>query len=53
MNQIEILSKQTYDAYAWVNKLISAIPYDKWDDIPDVIASNVSWQVGHLILSYY
>ena len=53
MNQSEILAKQTEDAYHWVNKLISSIPHDKWDTTPELIESNVSWQVGHLIMSYY
>ncbi|PRD57065.1 DinB family protein [Sphingobacterium gobiense] len=53
MNQIEILVKQTKDAYEWTNKVISSIPQDKWDNIPKIIESNVSWQVGHLIMSFY
>jgi len=53
MNQIETLVKQTKDAYDWANKLISSIPHDKWDNIPEIIESNVSWQVGHLIMSHY
>jgi len=53
MNQIEILVKQTADAYDWTNKLINAIPQDKWNDIPEIIESNVTWQIGHLIMSLY
>lgn len=36
--------------------ITKAIPYDplnKWDTTPDVIETNVSWQVGHLIMSHY
>src|SRR5207244_2992454 len=53
MQRIELLLKQTQDAYAWADKLVSPITYDKWDIIPEVIRSNISWQVGHLIVSYY
>jgi hypothetical protein len=53
MNQIESFVKQTEVAYDWTNRLISSIPYEKWDDIPEVIESSVSWQVGHLIVSVY
>lgn len=53
MNQVETLTKQTENAYEWVNKLIDPIPYNKWDITPNIIESNVSWQVGHLIISFY
>lgn len=53
MNQVDILTKQTADAYEWTNKLVNSIPLDKWDQTPEVIESNISWQVGHLILSFY
>ena len=53
MNQIDMLSAQTESAYDWTNKLISSTPYNKWDTIPEVIASSVSWQVGYLIMSFY
>jgi len=53
MNQSEILSRQTQDAYNWANKLINSVSYDKWDNVPSVIETSVSWQVGHLIMSLY
>jgi hypothetical protein len=53
MKPIEILAIQTQDAYNWTNKLINSVSYDKWDDIPSVIETSVSWQVGHLIMSLY
>ena len=53
MNEVETLTKQTEDAYHWVNKLITPIPYEKWDIIPPVIESSISWQVGHLLMSFY
>ncbi len=53
MKTADILVTQTTDAYLWMNKLIDAIPFDQWDRIPDVIQSNTTWQVGHLIVSLY
>ena len=53
MNQIELLAKQTEDAYDWVNKLVYSIPDEKWDTIPEVVETSVTWQVGHLIISCY
>jgi len=48
-----MLAKQTESAYAWANKLIVSIPYEKWDTTPDIIESNITWQTGHLIVSFY
>jgi len=53
MTQVDILTRQTADAYEWTNRLVNSIPFDKWDQTPEVIESNISWQVGHLILSFY
>lgn len=53
MNQIEILAKQTEEAYQWVNKLLLPVPDHKWDTIPEVVESSLSWQAGHLIISFY
>jgi hypothetical protein len=53
MDQIKILARQTESAYEWTNKLLLAVPHEKWDTTPDVIESNISWQTGHLIVSIY
>lgn len=50
---ITVLHQQTANAYNWVNTLIEAVPFEKWEDTPDVINSNISWQTGHLITSFY
>lgn len=44
---------QTLDTYAWVNRIINSIPQEKWDVIPDTVESNVTWQTGHLVMSFY
>lgn len=53
MTEIEIITKQTEDAFGWTNKLIRSVPNEKWDSIATGVESNVSWQVGHLIISIY
>lgn len=53
MNVIDVLVKQTQDAHTWTNNLIDSVPFEHWNDTPDVLESNISWQVGHLILSEY
>ena len=53
MTEQEVLVKQTLDAYDWIHKLIHDIASEKWDEVPSVVESNISWQVGHLIISIY
>ncbi len=53
MTEIEILSKQTKDTYQWIHKLVDSIPVEKWDETPEIIESNISWQIGHLVISIY
>nr|WKN37432.1 DinB family protein [Tunicatimonas sp. TK19036] len=53
MSPIEILLRQTEDAYGWVNKLLTSVPKEHWDDITPNVDTNVTWQAGHLIMSFY
>ncbi|SDL37889.1 DinB family protein [Kriegella aquimaris] len=53
MKITEHLKRQTEDAYEWTNRLIESIPTEKWDEIPENIETNVTWQIGHLIMSFY
>ncbi|MCS3795557.1 DinB family protein [Niastella sp. OAS944] len=53
MNTVELLAKQTDDAYSWTNKLLHSIPPQKWDVLPEVAGTTVTWQAGHLIMSHY
>ncbi|GAB3903798.1 DinB family protein [Larkinella knui] len=53
MTETEILINQTSNAYEWTNKLLEAVPFDKWETIPDTVESTINWQVGHLIISHY
>ena len=53
MDHRQLLLSQTQNAYQWANRLIDGIPLDRWDHIPGGIESNVTWQTGHLLVSYY
>lgn len=49
----QLLLQQTTDAYAWTKKLLYSIPYEKWETLPPVLETNVLWQAGHLLVSFY
>ncbi|WP_025763504.1 DinB family protein [Dyadobacter tibetensis] len=53
MKNIDLLAKQTQDAYQWVEKLTASVPMEAWRETPSGIETNICWQVGHLIISYY
>lgn len=53
MNEVKTLTRQTENAYGWMHKLLDSIPMKKWETTPKVIESNISWQVGHQIISLY
>jgi hypothetical protein len=51
--QINTIKDQIFLAKEKTNSLISDISGDKWFDTPDVIKSNLNWQIGHIILANY
>lgn len=53
MTHLETLTQQTESVYDWTHKLIKNIPLDKWDVVPEIVESSISWQIGHLIMSHY
>ena len=53
MTEVELLTRQTENAYEWTNKLIESVPFSKWDDTPSGVDTNITWQVGHLIMNHY
>lgn len=53
MNEIEILTLQTENAYGWMKKLTESIPEEKWNENPEILESNVSWHIGHQLISLY
>ena len=53
MNALNVLVKQTKEAHVWTNKLIDSVPMKHWEDTPPNLDSNISWQVGHLVISEF
>lgn len=53
MDAITILTTQTQNAYDWFNKLVFSVPKEQWKDSPNVMETNIAWQVGHQIISHY
>lgn len=49
----KLLKDQIVLANEKMTKLISDIPAEKWFETPDVITSNINWQIGHIILANY
>tara|TARA_B110000211_G_scaffold220375_1_gene266950 strand:- start:287 stop:628 length:342 start_codon:yes stop_codon:yes gene_type:complete len=50
--KLELLIQQTENTYAWLKCVLKDIPKDKWDEIPENIETNITWQIGHLIMSF-
>jgi hypothetical protein len=50
---INLLKNQTIESHNWVDTLITNFPKDKWFETPEIINSNIAWQIGHLTLSVY
>jgi len=44
--QIELVKKQT-------DELIEKIELSKWNVTPEIIETNMNWQIGHIILANY
>lgn len=44
--QIELVKKQT-------DELIEKIELSKWHNTPEIIETNMNWQIGHIILANY
>ncbi len=50
---MKILKDQITLAKEKTDKLISDISSEKWLETPDVLKSNLNWQIGHIILANY
>ncbi len=51
MTRIEFIDEQMTVARNRTKNLIKSIPDSSWYTIPEVIESNIAWQIGHLIVS--
>jgi hypothetical protein len=53
MTTIQLLVQQTEKAYVWTHKLMDAVPSENWNIIAEGVGSNMSWQIGHHVISMY
>lgn len=53
MNTIEIIKDQIISAKEKTDSLIRNIELKKWNVSPDILETNMNWQIGHLILANY
>ena len=50
---IIVLKDQILLAKKKTEALIMDIPFEKWNETPEIIRSNINWQIGHIILANY
>ena len=48
-----LLKDQAIASHDWTTKLTDSIAHEKWFVTPEIIETNVAWQIGHLTLSQY
>jgi DinB superfamily len=51
--KINFIKEQNRLAREQTIKILSETPQEIWYETPDIIQSNIAWQVGHLIVSQY
>jgi hypothetical protein len=51
--KIDTLKDQILLAKEQTDKFIAGISAEKWFETPDILGSNVNWQIGHIILANY
>lgn len=51
MSRIEFIEQQTIETRLMTKQLIEEVPDDLWYETPEMIHSNIAWQVGHLIIA--
>ncbi|MGI9544502.1 MAG: DinB family protein [Cyclobacteriaceae bacterium] len=51
MSRIEFIEQQTQETRLMTKKLINDVPDDLWYQTPEIVHSNIAWQVGHLIIA--
>lgn len=53
MNTIEIIKDQIISVKEKTDSFIRTIELEKWNISPDILETNMNWQIGHLILANY
>jgi len=52
-SRLEFIKEQSKSTRNQTLDILGQTPFELWDETPPVIESNISWQVGHLIVSQY
>ena len=53
MERLDLIKKEINLVKSQTDKLISDIDADQWMVNPEVLNSNLNWQIGHIILANY
>lgn len=53
MNAIDIIKEQIVSVKEKTDSFIEAIELQKWLSTPEILETNMNWQIGHLILANY
>lgn len=53
MNAIDIIKEQINSVKEKTDNFIRTIELQKWHHTPEVLETNMNWQIGHLILANY
>lgn len=53
MNTIDIIKEQIISVKEKTDSFIKTIELQKWSVTPEIIETNMNWQIGHLILANY
>lgn len=53
MNIIDLIKDQIISTKEKTDNFIKNIELEKWNISPDIIETNMNWQIGHLILANY
>ena len=53
MNRISMIKEQIESVSTMTKKLVMSVDENDWKVTPEVIASNINWQVGHILLAKY
>ncbi|WP_196892756.1 DinB family protein [Aureivirga marina] len=53
MSILDYIKDEIHSTHTKTNQLIEKIPAEKWNTTPEILETNMNWQLGHLILANY
>lgn len=51
--KLDVLKEQVILAHQKTNNLIKSVSANRWMETPDVLWTNLNWQIGHIVLANY